>query len=1369
MVTKGIIKSIDLLGNTCTVHIPFFETAGNDPIIETATVSNTPGSYNGYKVGDVVYVAFEDGSMSTPVIIGKLYLGTEKEKADPRGVINVEESSAAKKASLPADSTLTAEIDENVPNTTVPYSSLSSIANQLNTLNTEVGQMDRDFGNRLVQIFSNAEGMESQFKQAANYMQGNVVKKFDKGSKETSPVEGTDLTTKGLGWHLDNDEWVIKAYDQNTAETLPKDGLEIFKIKRDEIVINAPNVRLAGYPRETIIRYAYSTTEKSYPDLYSNNEINTSQWFILEAGTYPAQEIGNFIWQWTQTISYKYSEENNTWETETKDTVVPFITNENLVELHDTIADTKTELQEDLAEVESNLGTEINNTIAIAQGKTTNYYSDIDPAETGNSNTYGKHLKKGDSWFDTSTRKVLVTPKIDPAVNVATAENPNLAGTFNTKEQYIGYYYNAGSGDSPNPQLVTKDNLDKIQPTITHAYKQEQNCLKQWTDSNWEDIGGELVANKVTANYINALDITAKKVTVIDSTNSGILFDANGLGYDTQGKVVDPYVQIAGFNVKANTLTTGKAEDGNLIKLNSDSQRQYRFDSLTTTSDINKFSSRYLDKHTKYTSTDAFKKAASLWLHENKHYLTYSFSNAIIPSYDPKDAICAVTKVTFIEKITQSFNFYIRDTSLEAADYVIISNLGTDTAPVSWDDTYAKSGANTFNKGPTQLVTVTFEASEAAPIEANNYFYIVYRHASTNKDSTAEGQVYLPVDNIRMSIGDNFQVLADGSVYASNVFLGGITKDPTLTFGSSGDLIQGRLSAVTLTSGGTNTKEKLDDDDLPGVYLGPDGISIGTGFKVEAGGSPIISNVQLTDEQKAELKGDKGAGFVTSVSRPNFAEAAWNTYGTPGHSETWDNTSTSRNGCRIDDIFTVVGTATDTKNAHVLYYRCTNESGNLTGVCLSHSVAERGSQGIGTPGRAVLSTTKYYKLSSLNLASDGNQPDIKNPSDSNSSERNKYWYMSPATFTDGKNYYETVRTIYKEADNTETFEWSVPVKNSMLTVDFINSLGITAKHMSITSKNGDVENTVFTANSETKEVHIGGFTVDAENGSLKSDIVTITPGRMTGDSGSITLHGSANNDSGKWSEVTVLAGGTNAYIEFDGYGSTSSIYLSGISGSGEGGSIYGPRDTESTGAGQQARIYFPRRRWDFDTCVESTDGSRAVETGNIRIRGTVLPAESSANGANYGGSLGSESCLWGALYVKDSKFSAPAGTGSDLKLKNTIAYDISKYDKVFDTLKPVSYKYNDSTSNRTHLGFIAQDIQNSILQADLTTKDYAILTIEGEGFDAATNTVIDEEKTTYRLRYDEFHALEVRQIQLLKQEVKELKAQIEELKKLKTE
>jgi hypothetical protein len=189
MVTKGIIKSIDLLGNTCTVHIPFFETAGNDPIIETATVSNTPGSYNGYKVGDVVYVAFEDGSMSNPVIIGKLYLGTEKEKADPRGVLNVEESSAAKKATLPADATLASNVDPNVPNTTTPYNSLFSIANGLNRLNTEVAQNDRDYGNRFKQVSANTEGIRSELLQEADKIRGEI-------SSTKADLEGVISDTK---------------------------------------------------------------------------------------------------------------------------------------------------------------------------------------------------------------------------------------------------------------------------------------------------------------------------------------------------------------------------------------------------------------------------------------------------------------------------------------------------------------------------------------------------------------------------------------------------------------------------------------------------------------------------------------------------------------------------------------------------------------------------------------------------------------------------------------------------------------------------------------------------------------------------------------------------------------------------------------------------------------------------------------------------------------------------------------------------------------------------------------------------------------------------------------------------------------------
>jgi hypothetical protein len=162
--------------------------------------------------------------------------------------------------------------------------------------------------------------------------------------------------------------------------------------------------------------------------------------------------------------------------------------------------------------------------------------------------------------------------------------------------------------------------------------------------------------------------------------------------------------------------------------------------------------------------------------------------------------------------------------------------------------------------------------------------------------------------------------------------------------------------------------------------------------------------------------------------------------------------------------------------------------------------------------------------------------------------------------------------------------------------------------------------------------------------------------------------------------------------------------------------------------------------------------------GNVSVIGAMRPITD--NAAQLGDAL--HSFEFG--YFTNLVHSSCSCTASDQKVKNTIEYDISKYDKVFDTLRPASYKYNNGTSDRTHLGFIAQDIQESISQAELADKDCAIVVIDGDGFDKTLGKVVDEEKTSYYVRYGELHALEVRQIQLLKQEVKELKAEIEELK-----
>lgn len=113
-----------------------------------------------------------------------------------------------------------------------------------------------------------------------------------------------------------------------------------------------------------------------------------------------------------------------------------------------------------------------------------------------------------------------------------------------------------------------------------------------------------------------------------------------------------------------------------------------------------------------------------------------------------------------------------------------------------------------------------------------------------------------------------------------------------------------------------------------------------TTFTPSENGVCITGNTGATGAQ-----GIQGYSVVTSVSRPSFTEANWTTYAEIGRVESWSDTENIRNGCRIGDIFTVVGTATDTGKAHVAYYKSTTESGNLRGECISHSVAERGATG----------------------------------------------------------------------------------------------------------------------------------------------------------------------------------------------------------------------------------------------------------------------------------------------------------------------------------------------------------------------------------------------------------------------------------------
>ena len=217
MITKGQITSIDLSGNTCSVRMPFFESAGNDEINGVATISNTPGSYNGYKVGDVVWVAFENNLMELPVVIGKLYLGAELEKADPRGTINVETSATSKSATIPFDTKMSSSLDKDTPNTTAPYFSLSSLTAKVSTLDKDLGQMDRDYGNRFKQVITSQDNQNknitSLIEQTAKSIRSEVTTVSDKADANAESIKNTNAAVDdklnkvndvtGFGWNLD--------------------------------------------------------------------------------------------------------------------------------------------------------------------------------------------------------------------------------------------------------------------------------------------------------------------------------------------------------------------------------------------------------------------------------------------------------------------------------------------------------------------------------------------------------------------------------------------------------------------------------------------------------------------------------------------------------------------------------------------------------------------------------------------------------------------------------------------------------------------------------------------------------------------------------------------------------------------------------------------------------------------------------------------------------------------------------------------------------------------------------------------------------------------------------------------------------------
>lgn len=157
--------------------------------------------------------------------------------------------------------------------------------------------------------------------------------------------------------------------------------------------------------------------------------------------------------------------------------------------------------------------------------------------------------------------------------------------------------------------------------------------------------------------------------------------------------------------------------------------------------------------------------------------------------------------------------------------------------------------------------------------------------------------------------------------------------------------------------------------------------------------------------------------------------------------------------------------------------------------------------------------------------------------------------------------------------------------------------------------------------------------------------------------------------------------------------------------------------------------------------------------------------------------LGTPQRRWGSLNVQVSP-----QTSSDQNQKNTIKDMDERYIKFFMNLLPKSYKFNNGTSGRTHVGFIAQDVESAMESAGLSDLEFAgfcrdqktvpiektqkIKSINPETGESEYKTIkytegepVDGEYI-YSLRYEEFIALNTLMIQKLMERVEALENKI---------
>lgn len=153
--------------------------------------------------------------------------------------------------------------------------------------------------------------------------------------------------------------------------------------------------------------------------------------------------------------------------------------------------------------------------------------------------------------------------------------------------------------------------------------------------------------------------------------------------------------------------------------------------------------------------------------------------------------------------------------------------------------------------------------------------------------------------------------------------------------------------------------------------------------------------------------------------------------------------------------------------------------------------------------------------------------------------------------------------------------------------------------------------------------------------------------------------------------------------------------------------------------------------------VDASGGSFGLSGSLFSFTMDIIP------NANNGASLGTSGFRWNDIWATNSNIQS-----SDRNIKKDIQYGLEEYDALFDAIKPVTFRYIDGTSGRTHMGIIAQDLEEALNELGISTQDCA-------AFVKAESDNPDIPGYDYAVRYGEFIPLLIYQVQKIKEALKD--------------